>query len=226
MENLQDLQEKLLAGIRSAAGLKELDELRVAALGKKGSITEKMKTLGTLPPEEKIAAGKALNLLKSAVENAVESRKSELETIELNRRLAGESIDVTLPVRPETQGRIHPVSKIYEEVVAIFGEMGFEVAEGPDIEDQFHNFNALNMPADHPARQMQDTFYIPNPDSADFDDSYVVRRYRSAPWKTKSRRFALLPPAALTAAITTPPIRRCFIRWRGWSLTRPRPWRI
>ena len=179
MENLQDLQEKLLAGIRSAAGLKELDELRVAALGKKGSITEKMKTLGTLPPEEKIAAGKALNLLKSAVENAVESRKSELETIELNRRLAGESIDVTLPVRPETQGRIHPVSKIYEEVVAIFGEMGFEVAEGPDIEDQFHNFNALNMPADHPARQMQDTFYIPNPDSADFDDSYVVRTHTS-----------------------------------------------
>lgn len=179
MENLQDLQEKLLACIRSAAGLKELDELRVAALGKKGSITEKMKTLGTLPPEEKIAAGKALNLLKSAVENAVESRKSELETIELNRRLAGESIDVTLPVRPETQGRIHPVSKIYEEVVAIFGEMGFEVAEGPDIEDQFHNFNALNMPADHPARQMQDTFYIPNPDSADFDDSYVVRTHTS-----------------------------------------------
>ncbi len=179
MENLQDLQEKLLAGIRSAAGLKELDELRVAALGKKGSITEKMKTLGTLPPEEKIAAGKALNLLKSAVENAVESRKSELETIELNRRLAGESIDVTLPVRPETQGRIHPVSKIYEEVVAIFGEKGFEVAEGPDIEDQFHNFNALNMPADHPARQMQDTFYIPNPDSADFDDSYVVRTHTS-----------------------------------------------
>ena len=169
MENLQDLQEKLLAGIRSAAGLKELDELRVAALGKKGSITEKMKTLGTLPPEEKIAAGKALNLLKSAVENAVESRKSELETIELNRRLAGESIDVTLPVRPETQGRIHPVSKIYEEVVAIFGEMGFEVAEGPDIEDQFHNFNALNMPPNHPARQMQDTFYINNDANKEFD---------------------------------------------------------
>ena len=183
MENLQDLQEKLLAGIRSAAGLKELDELRVAALGKKGSITEKMKTLGTLSPEEKIAAGKALNLLKSAVENAVESRKSELETIELNRRLAGESIDVTLPVRPETQGRIHPVSKIYEEVVAIFGEMGFEVAEGPDIEDQFHNFNALNMPADHPARQMQDTFYVKGnqaKDAAGFVGSNMVVRTQTS----------------------------------------------
>lgn len=179
MENIEDLQNRLLAEIAAAADLKALDETRVAALGKKGCITEKMKGLGALPVEEKIAAGKKLNLLKNAVENAVEKRKNELETLELNRRLAEESIDVTLPVRPETQGRIHPVSKIYEEVVAIFGEMGFEVAEGPDIEDQFHNFNALNMPADHPARQMQDTFYIPNPESADFDDSFVVRTHTS-----------------------------------------------
>lgn len=179
MENIEDLQNRLLAEIAAAADLKALDETRVAALGKKGCITEKMKGLGALPVEEKIAAGKKLNLLKNAVESAVEKRKNELETLELNRRLAEESIDVTLPVRPETQGRIHPVSKIYEEVVAIFGEMGFEVAEGPDIEDQFHNFNALNMPADHPARQMQDTFYIPNPESADFDDSFVVRTHTS-----------------------------------------------
>ncbi len=179
MENIEDLQNRLLAEIATAADLKALDEMRVAALGKKGCITEKMKGLGALPVEEKIATGKKLNLLKTAVESAIEKRKNELETLELNRRLAEESIDVTLPVRPETQGRIHPVSKIYEEVVAIFGEMGFEVAEGPDIEDQFHNFNALNMPADHPARQMQDTFYIPNPESADFDDSFVVRTHTS-----------------------------------------------
>lgn len=123
--------------------------------------------------------GKGLNILKSEVENALENRKAELEAKELNAKLAQEKIDVTLPCRPENQGRIHPVSKIYEEVVAIFGQMGFEVAEGPDIEDQFHNFNALNMPANHPARQMQDTFYIPNPDSADFDDSFVVRTHTS-----------------------------------------------
>ena len=179
MENLEDLQEQLLQGIAAARDLKALDDARVAALGKKGCITEKMKGLGALPTEEKIAAGKSLNLLKSAVEQAVDARKKELEAEELNRRLVTERVDVTLPVRPETQGRIHPVSKIYEEVVAIFGEMGFEVAEGPDIEDQFHNFNALNMPANHPARQMQDTFYMANPDSADFDDSFVVRTHTS-----------------------------------------------
>lgn len=179
MENLEELKTKLLADINAAPDLKGLDELRVAVIGKKGVITDKMKTLGALPQEEKIAAGKSLNLLKSAVEEAIERKKQLLETEELNRRLATETIDVTLPVRPEIQGRIHPVSKIYEEVVAIFGQMGFEVAEGPDIEDQFHNFNALNMPANHPARQMQDTFYIPNRESEDFDDSYVVRTHTS-----------------------------------------------
>lgn len=179
MEDLEKLKSELLQKIENAADLKALDEIRVSVLGKKGIITEKMKTLGTLPLEEKIAAGKLLNVLKTALETAVDNKKQQLETEELNRRLAGERIDVTLPVRPEIQGRIHPVSKIYEEVVAIFGQMGFEVAEGPDIEDQFHNFNALNMPANHPARQMQDTFYIANPDSSDFDDSFVVRTHTS-----------------------------------------------
>lgn len=179
MEDLKELETGLLAQIAAAADLKALDEIRVSVLGKKGMITEKMKTLGSLPLEEKIAVGKSLNLIKSAVENAIDTKKQELEIAELNRKLANERIDVTLPVRPEVQGRIHPVSKIYEEVVAIFGQMGFEVAEGPDIEDQFHNFNALNMPANHPARQMQDTFYVANPDSADFDDSFVVRTHTS-----------------------------------------------
>lgn len=179
MEDLKELGTGLLAQIAASADLKALDEIRVSVLGKKGMITEKMKTLGSLPLEEKIAAGKSLNLIKSAVEKAIDTKKQELETAELNRKLANERVDVTLPVRPEIQGRIHPVSKIYEEVVAIFGQMGFEVAEGPDIEDQFHNFNALNMPANHPARQMQDTFYIANPDSADFDDSFVVRTHTS-----------------------------------------------
>lgn len=179
MEDLEKLKSELLQKIENAADLKALDEIRVSVLGKKGIITEKMKTLGTLPLEEKIAAGKLLNVLKTALETAIDNKKQQLENEELNRRLAGERIDVTLPVRPEIQGRIHPVSKIYEEVVAIFGQMGFEVAEGPDIEDQFHNFNALNMPANHPARQMQDTFYIANPDSSDFDDSFVVRTHTS-----------------------------------------------
>ena len=179
MEDLKELEANVLQSINNAADLRALDEVRVSVLGKKGSLTEKMKSLGTLPQEEKIAAGKALNILKNTIETAIDSKKHELETAELNKKLAGERIDVTLPIRPETQGRIHPVSKIYEEVVASFGQMGFEVAEGPDVEDQFHNFNALNMPANHPARQMQDTFYIANPDSADFDDSFVVRTHTS-----------------------------------------------
>jgi len=179
MENLEGLEASLLQSIGNAADLRSLDEIRVAVLGKKGTITEKMKTLGALPLEEKIAAGKALNVLKATIEKAIDNKKQELETIELNKKLASERVDVTLPIRPEIQGRIHPVSKIYDEVVAIFGQMGFDVAEGPDIEDQFHNFNALNMPANHPARQMQDTFYIANPDSDDFDDSFVVRTHTS-----------------------------------------------
>ena len=179
MEDLKELEANVLQSVNNAADLRALDEVRVSVLGKKGSLTEKMKSLGTLPLEEKIAAGKALNVLKNTIETAIDNKKQELETLELNKKLANERIDVTLPIRPEIQGRIHPVSKIYEEVVAIFGQMGFDVAEGPDIEDQFHNFNALNMPANHPARQMQDTFYIANPDSTDFDDSFVVRTHTS-----------------------------------------------
>ena len=179
MEDLKELEANVLQSVNNAADLRALDEVRVSVLGKKGSLTEKMKSLGTLPLEEKIAAGKALNVLKNTIETAIDNKKQELETLELNKKLANERIDVTLPIHPEIQGRIHPVSKIYEEVVAIFGQMGFDVADGPDIEDQFHNFNSLNMPANHPARQMQDTFYIANPDSDDFDDSFVVRTHTS-----------------------------------------------
>ncbi|MBR2033067.1 MAG: phenylalanine--tRNA ligase subunit alpha [Alphaproteobacteria bacterium] len=179
MENIETLKSNTLAAINSAADSKTLEEIRVSVFGKKGAITELMKGLATLSVEEKKEMGKSLNILKSEIEMALEARKEALSEAELNAKLASETIDVTLPIRPENQGRIHPVSKIYEEVVAIFGEMGFEVAEGPDIEDQFHNFNALNMPANHPARQMQDTFYIPNLESADFDDSFVVRTHTS-----------------------------------------------
>lgn len=174
------LKNELLQNVSEAQNMKALEDVRVAALGKKGKITELMKSLSSLSVEEKKEMGKQLNILKTEIEVALDKQKAVLEEKELNEKLAHEVIDVTLPIRPEVQGRIHPVSKIYEEVVAIFGQMGFDVAEGPDIEDQFHNFNALNTPANHPARQMQDTFYIPNPESADFDDSYVVRTQTSS----------------------------------------------
>lgn len=181
MENLENLKTEALNNISAAADLKSLEEIRIAVMGKKGSLTEQMKSLGSLPLEEKIAMGKSLNVVKVEIEKALEERKSVLEEKALNEKLAAEKVDITLPVRPETQGRIHPVSKIYEEVVAIFGQMGFDVANGPDIEDQFHNFNALNMPANHPARQMQDTFYLnDNPEKPfDMDTAYVIRTHTS-----------------------------------------------
>lgn len=180
MEDIENLKLNALKQIAEAVDVKALDEVRVSVLGKKGSLTEQMKCLGQLSIEEKKQMGQKLNLVKTEIEQAMEARREELSVKELNDKLLRETIDVTLPIRDENIGRIHPVSKIYEEVVAIFGEMGFEVADGPDIEDQFHNFNALNTPANHPARQMQDTFYISNPDSENFDDSYVVRTQTSA----------------------------------------------
>lgn len=180
MENIEDLKAKTLEDIAKAADVKTLDDIKVAVLGKKGAITEQMKGLALLSVDEKKVVGQKLNLVKGEIEQALDNRKEELAKRELDEKLKKETIDVTLPIRDENLGRVHPVSKIYEEVVAIFGEMGFDVADGPDIEDQFHNFNALNTPANHPARQMQDTFYIPNPESDNFDDSYVVRTQTSA----------------------------------------------
>jgi len=180
MEDIENLKLNALKQIAEAVDVKALDEVRVSVLGKKGSLTEHMKCLGQLSIEEKKQIGQKLNLVKTEIEQAMEARREELSVKELNDKLLRETIDVTLPIRDENIGRIHPVSKIYEEVVAIFGEMGFEVADGPDIEDQFHNCNALNTPANHPAREMQDTFYISNPDSENFDDSYVVRTQTSA----------------------------------------------
>jgi len=181
MEDIENLETNILEKIKQAADLKALDEIRVSVMGKKGSLTEAMKTLGQMEASQRIETAKKLNTLKALIEETLAARKEVLESAALNEKLASEKVDVTLPCRPEIQGRIHPVSKIYEEVVAIFGQLGFEVAEGPSIEDQFHNFNALNMPLNHPARQMQDTFYIAHDQNKSFemDDAYVVRTHTS-----------------------------------------------
>ena len=181
MSDIEVIKTSLLEQIANAEDAKALDEARVAALGKKGQITELLKTLGSMPMEERVSFGKKINVVKAEIEAKITEKKQELETKQLNEKLKKEVIDVPLPCRPETQGRIHPVSKVYEEIVAIFAQMGFEVAEGPDIEDQFHNFNALNMPPNHPARQMQDTFYINNDANKEFDmdSAYVVRTHTS-----------------------------------------------
>lgn len=179
-QNIDDVLAEALANIAGAPNSAALEDVRIAFLGKNGRFTALTKMLATLPVEEKKAFGQEVNVAKAKIESELAACKEALSRRELDEQLRCETIDVTKPIRPEPQGRIHPVSKIYEEVVAIFGQMGFEVAEGPDIEDQFHNFNALNTPANHPARQMQDTFYVPNPESSDFDDSYVVRTQTSS----------------------------------------------
>ncbi len=168
MEDLDHLKSSLMDEVAAARDPGALEAVRVRVLGKKGAVTQRMKTLGGLEPEARKAAGQALNALKDALAGAIEARKTALADEALSARLERETVDVTLPGRPAPAGHIHPISQTLEELVAIFGEMGFSVAEGPDIEDDFHNFTALNIPQEHPARQDHDTFYLPplTPDAA------------------------------------------------------------
>jgi phenylalanyl-tRNA synthetase alpha chain len=177
MQNLDALKDKWLGAVAEAGSVEALETIRVDALGKKGEISGLMKTLGELTPDERKEAGQRLNLLKDAVTAAIGARKDVLEQAALDAKLAFEAIDLTLPSRPETEGRLHPISQTIDEIIAIFGEMGFSVAEGPDIEDDFKNFTALNIPPDHPARQMQDTFYLPPQE----DGSRMVLRTHTSP---------------------------------------------
>jgi phenylalanyl-tRNA synthetase alpha chain len=164
METPDQLRDALLRDVEAANSTEALEELRISALGKKGRITELMKGLGQMAPEERKAAGQALNVLKGEVSSAIDTKKAAMADADLDKRLMSEKIDVTLPIAHEETGYVHPISQTIDEIVAIFGEMGFTVAEGPDIEDDWHNFTALNIPLDHPARQEHDTFYMPGED--------------------------------------------------------------
>ena len=160
--DLQRLESELLKDIAGAADLAGIEQVRVAALGKKGRISELMARLGAMAPEERKAFGQAVNEIKGRVSDALEARKSALEVEALSSRLANERADVTLPVRsgPVAEGRIHPVAQVLDECIEIFADMGFAVAEGPDIETDDLNFTKLNVPPEHPARQEHDTFYF------------------------------------------------------------------
>ena len=177
MNDLEALRDELLAAVESADSTAALEELRVSALGKKGRITGLLKGLGQIDPEERRERGQAVNALKDAVSAAIDAKMTALADSALEARLAAESVDVTLPARPEPAGRLHPISQTLDEIVAILGEMGFSIAEGPDIEDDFHNFTALNIPPEHPARQMHDTFYLPEKE----DGSRMVLRTHTSP---------------------------------------------
>jgi phenylalanyl-tRNA synthetase alpha chain len=160
MSDIQTLERDVLAAIASAPDEAALEAVRVSALGKKGGISELLKTLGGMSPDERKVQGPLINGLRDRVSDAIAARKNALADEALNTRLQGERIDVTLPVRPEPRGSIHPVSQVLDEITTIFADLGFAVAEGPDVEYDDYNFTKLNIPPDHPARQMHDTFYI------------------------------------------------------------------
>jgi phenylalanyl-tRNA synthetase alpha chain len=182
MNDIETLERQILGAVAAAADEAALEGVRVSALGKKGSISELLKSLGTMPPEDRKTNGPLFNSLRDRVTAAIAARKAALESAALESRLAGERVDVTLPVRPEPAGSIHPVSQVLEEVTAIFADLGFSVAEGPDVEYDDYNFTKLNIPPDHPARQMHDTFYV----ARQADGSRHVLRTHTSPVQVRT----------------------------------------
>ena len=171
MSDIESLSTQALSDIASAQTPDALESLRVALLGKSGTVTAQLKQLGTLPGDQRKAAGEAINIARDAIANALSTRKALLEDAALDARLAGESIDVTLPGRNPQRGGLHPISRTLERIADIFGRLGYELADGPEIEDDWHNFEALNFPPHHPARAMHDTFY--------FGDGRLLRTHTS-----------------------------------------------
>ena len=181
--------DTILAEIVDAPSPEALEELRVRVLGRRGSLTLAMRELGGLDPEERRRAGAALNAAKDRITAALGEAAARLGRAALEQRLAGERADPTLPVPFATAGRLHPISQTVDEIVAIFGEMGFEVAEGPHIEEDFYNFTALNIPPEHPARQEHDTFYLPERP----DGTRLVLRTHTSPVQVRTM-LAQKPP--------------------------------
>ncbi|OOY16851.1 MULTISPECIES: phenylalanine--tRNA ligase subunit alpha [Thioclava] len=175
---MQELRDKYLSAVADVTDEAALEEIRLAALGKKGEISLKMRELGKMTPEERQTTGKALNVLKDEIDAALRAKKAALADAALDARLREEWLDVTLPGRPRRQGTIHPVSQVMDEVTAIFADMGFAVAEGPQIEDDWHNFDALNIAPEHPARQEHDTFFM-HRDEGDNRPPHVLRTHTS-----------------------------------------------
>jgi len=188
-QTLSALIEHALADARASRDLSALDEVRVRLLGKKGLLTEQLKSLGGLPAAERPAAGQRINEAKAAIQAALEARRERLEQEALSAELARGAIDVTLPGRGQEQGSLHPVTRTRLRIERIFMQAGFQVATGPEVEDDFHNFEALNIPANHPARAMHDTFYFP--------DGRLLRTHTS-PVQIRAMR-ARKPPLALIA---------------------------
>lgn len=195
--SLDDILSRGHAAVTAADSVKALEEVRVAFLGKSGEVTAQMKTLGTLAPDARKEAGAAINQVKDALTSALETKKAQLESAELDAKLASETLDVTLPAAPMAKGSIHPITQVTEELTAIFADFGFSVAEGPEIEDDFHNFTALNIPESHPARQMHDTFYLQGDGK-----THPVLRTHTSPVQIRTM-MSQKPPIRIIAPGTT-----------------------
>ncbi|KAA3514772.1 phenylalanine--tRNA ligase subunit alpha [Agrobacterium vitis] len=193
MSDLESLKTSLLADIAGASDEAGIEAVRLSAMGKKGSVSELLKTLGSMTPEERQTRGAAINALKNEITEHLTAKKTELKDAAINARLKAETLDVSLPVRssPAERGRIHPISQIVDEITAIFADMGFSIAEGPDIETDYYNFTALNFPEGHPAREMHDTFFL-QPDAN--GERKVLRTHTS-------------PVQVRTMEVQKPPIR-------------------
>ncbi len=176
MSEIANLKAGLVADIAAADTLEALEALRVGAMGKNGVVTGLLKTLGPMTPDDRLEKGPPIQDLRESVAAALASRKAALEQAALNAQLAAEQIDMTLPADPGPQGSVHPVSQVMDELAEIFADLGFSVATGPEIEDQWHNFTALNMPETHPARAMHDTFYL---SAEDGEEPKVLRTHTS-----------------------------------------------
>lgn len=171
MQSLEDIKAEAAAAIEAASDVAALEELRVSYLGKKGALTGLLKGLGQLSAEERPKAGAEINAVKQVLNEQLNARKESLQSEALSAQLAAEAIDVTLPGRRAEAGALHPITRTIQRMETFFASMGFDVVEGPEIEDDYHNFEALNIPAHHPARAMHDTFYV--------DDTHVLRTHTS-----------------------------------------------
>ena len=187
-QDLGALETALLGDIAAATDLAAIEAVRIGALGRKGKVSELMATLGKMAPDERKSFGAAVNQLKGRVSDALEARKADLEKAAVAAKLASERADITLPVRPGpvAEGRIHPVSQVFDEISEIFADMGFSVAEGPDIELDDLNFTKLNIPPEHPARQMHDTFYLKSPERVAKGEAPLVLRTHTSPVQVRT----------------------------------------
>ena len=202
MNDLEDLRDQLLSAIGAAAAPDALEAVRVEALGKQGRVTQLLKTLGGMTPEQRQTEGPRIHALREAVTEAITTRKAALERAALDARLVSETLDMTLPADVPTNGTVHPVSQVMDELAEIFADLGFAVATGPEIEDDWHNFTALNIPETHPARAMHDTFYVQNERADDtnspVDAPKMLLRTHTSPVQIRTM-LANKPPIRIIA---------------------------